>query len=72
MGQALVDTQKLHDEIDLLPPPDQAKVLEFIGQLKNKEVGYRAINDETEEERKAAIRKALRNLQQSGTFSDIS
>lgn len=71
MGQALIDTQKLHDAIDNLAPVQQAEVMDFISKLESKLPGYRAINDETEEERKAAIRKALHNLQQSGAFSDI-
>lgn len=33
--------------------------------------GYRRINNETEEERVAAIHKALKNLHESGAFSDI-
>lgn len=66
MGQALNDTQILHDEIDTLAPTEQAKVLDFVRRLKNKPPGYRAINDETEEERKAAIRKAILSLQKSG------
>lgn len=66
MGQALIDTQKLHDEIDTLAPTQQAEVRDFVRQLKDELPGYRAINDETEEERVAAIRKALTALQKSG------
>ncbi|PID98478.1 MAG: hypothetical protein CSA83_01055 [Actinomycetales bacterium] len=71
MGQAVVDTQKLHDEIDALAPMQQAEVLSFVRKLKSELPGYRAINNETEEERKAAIRTALLNLQKSGAFSEI-
>ncbi len=66
MGQALTDTQKLHNAIDNLTPFQQAEVMDFISKLGNKLPGYRAINDETEEERVAAIRKALTALQKSG------
>ena len=61
MGHAHVDAQKLHRAIDALTPDDLEQVWDFIGYLNSRSI-RRSKYHETEDERRAAISKAMDKL----------
>lgn len=68
---AQVKTETLHQAINQLDPADMGQVLDFIGYLNSRRK-IKAKSAKTEEERQAAITKALRTLQESRTFAHIT